>query len=422
MKKLALLFWALASTLVQAQDDFGIPEEAASEKLELSGSFDVDYSIFWSNKDSPLYQLLYHNQDLSDILSSYPLEFYLNGDYQTRDIGVHFKTASEYFSDKQLDFNVFELYGNLNLSDSSFLLLGQKMYNWGKGYAFNPVGYVNPTKDPENPELAHAGVVSMGFEYSKSFQSNWMQNLSFDLIVLPSERILSNMPSEIGNTALVGKLYFLLWDTDIDFMSYYSGDTGTVKIGADFSRNIIPNVEVHGELSAFNNQAKYIISGGVLQSERISGASYLVGLRWLNKWNITTILEYYHSGAGLTGKEFTDYAAFLLDAAASNDSARISTAINTNKTYFSGPSLMQDYLYLKVSWPEPFSLVDFTPSTYVIYNIVDNSLAIGIPLAYNPVTNLAFLFQPTFFLGNDGTEFGGKQYRGKLEIQAAYYF
>jgi hypothetical protein len=83
---------------------------------------------------------------------------------------------------------------------------------------------------------------------------------------------------------------------------------------------------------------------------------------------------------------------------------------------------MQDYLYLKVSWPEPFSLVDFTPSTYVIYNIVDNSLAIGIPLAYNPVTNLAFLFQPTFFLGNDGTEFGGKQYRGKLEIQAAYYF
>ena len=25
------------------------------------------------------------------------------------------------------------------------------MYNWGKGYAFNPVGYVNPFKDPENP-------------------------------------------------------------------------------------------------------------------------------------------------------------------------------------------------------------------------------------------------------------------------------
>ena len=94
MKKLAFLFLVLTSTIVHAQDDFSETffEEPANAKLELSGSFDVDYSAFWSRKESLLYQLQYYNQNLSDILTSYPLEFYLNGDYQTKDIGVHIKT------------------------------------------------------------------------------------------------------------------------------------------------------------------------------------------------------------------------------------------------------------------------------------------------------------------------------------------
>jgi len=424
VKKLAFFFLVMISTIVHAQDDSSeiFFEELANEKLELSGSFDVDYSIFWSRKESPLYQLLYYNQDLSDILTSYLLEFYLNGDYQTKDIGVHFKTHLEYFSDNQIDFYLLELYGNLNLFDSSFLLLGKKMYNWGKGYAFNPVGYVNSQKDPENPELAHAGVVSINFEYSKSFQSNWIQNFAFDLIVLPSKNILNNMPSEIDNTALAAKLYFLLWDTDVDVMSYYYGNTSTANIGMDFSRNIIPSVEIHGELGFFINQTKNIISGGALMPQNIDGTSYLFGLRWLNQWNITTILEYYHNDAGLTVTEYGDYSTFLSDAVASNISSTISDALNLSKTYFSGSVLMQDYLYLKIFWPEPFKLVDFAASAFIIYNINDSSLSVGIPLEYQPITNLKIIFQPTFFIGNNGTEFGSKQHRGKMEIQASYYF
>jgi len=424
MKMLGFLLLVLTSTIAHAQDDSSdiFSVEPANDKLALSGSFDVDYSIFWSRKGSPLYQLQYHNQDLSDILTSYPLEFYLDGNYQTKDIGVHFKTYSEYTTDNQVDFSLFELYGSLNLFDSSFLLLGKKMYNWGKGYAFNPVGYVNPKKDPENPELAHAGVVSMNFEYSKSFQVSWIQNFAFDLIVLPSENVLNNMLSEIENTALAAKLYFLLWDTDVDLMSYYYGNTSTANIGVDFSRNIIPSVEIHGELSFFINQPRYIISGGALKPQNIEGTSYLLGLRWLNPWNITTILEYYHNDAGLTVTEYGDYSTFLSDAVDSNISSTISDALNLSKTYFSGSALMQDYLYLKISWPEPFNLVDFAASAFIIYNINDSSLSIGIPLEYQPITNLEILFQPIFLIGNNGAEFGSKQYLGKMEIQASYYF
>lgn len=424
MKKLTFLLLVLISTIVHAQDDSSEKffEEPANAKLELSGSFDVDYSVFWSRKESLLYQLQYHNQNLSDILTSYPFEFYLNGDYQTKDIGVHIKTYFAYTPNNLTDFSLFELYGNLSLFNSSYLLLGKKMYSWGKGYAFNPVGYVNPKKDPEKPELANAGVVSISFEYSKSFQSNWIQNFAFDLIILPSQNILNNMPSEMENTALAARLYFLLWDTDVDVMSYYYGNTNTANIGMDFSRNIIPSIEIHGELSFFNNQPRYIISGGALMPQNIDGTSYLLGLRWLNRWNITTILEYYHNDAGLKATEYGDYSTFLSDAVASNDSGMISDALNVSKTYFSGSALMQDYLYLKISWPEPFNLVDSAASAFVIYNINDSSLSIGIPLEYKPITNLGILFQPTFLIGNNGSEFGSKQYLGKMEIQASFYF
>ena len=424
MKKLAFLFLVLTSTIVHAQDDFSETffEEPANAKLEWSGSFDVDYSVFWSRQKSLLYQVQYYNQNLSDILMTYPLEFYLNGDYQTKDIGVHLKTYSEYTADNHFAFSLFELYGSVNLFDSSYLLLGKKRYNWGKGYAFNPAGYVNPKKAPENPELANAGVISISFEYSKSFQSNWIQNFAFDLIILPSQSILNNMLSEIENTALAAKLYVLLWDTDVDLMSYYYGNTSTANIGMDFSRNIIPSVEIHGELSFLINQPRYIISGGALMPQNIDGASYLLGLRWLNQWNITTILEYYHNDAGLRVTEYGDYSTFLSDAVASNDSGIISDALNVSKTYFSGSALMQDYLYLKISWPEPFNLVDFAASAFIICNINDSSLSIGIPLEYQPITNLEILFQPTFLIGNNGTEFGSKQYLGKMQIQASFFF
>ena len=109
-----LICFLIVSTVSYAENySFEIPEvESRKEILELSGNLDVKYSILRSRESSPLYNLQYYNQQLSDILSSYRMEFYLNGDYQTRDIGVHLKTHSEYYNDTQTDFNAFELYGD----------------------------------------------------------------------------------------------------------------------------------------------------------------------------------------------------------------------------------------------------------------------------------------------------------------------
>ena len=83
---------------------------------------------------------------------------------------------------------------------------------------------------------------------------------------------------------------------------------------------------------------------------------------------------------------------------------------------------MQDYLYLKFSWPEPFNLVDFTPSAYTIFNIIDESYMIGIPLSYKPVTNFEFILWPTFWAGNKDTEYSSKQYENRIELWTRFYF
>jgi len=401
---------------------FSLPSsEAKKEILELSGNLDVKYYIFKSRQDSPMYKLQYYGQQLSNILSSYKMDLYLNGDYQTKDLGVHFKTHSEYYNDSQNTFNLFELYGDLNVSDNAFLLFGKKMYNWGKGYAFNPVGYVNPVKDPENPELAHAGIFSMNCEYSKSLSKGYIKNFSFDLIGVSSSKIINNKMSELENTDIAGKLYFLFLDTDIDLMWYLSKVNAT-KAGFDFSKNILPNLEMHGEYSRFSNQPKYTISGNTPEAGSVNGASYLLGLRWLNELNITTIFEYYHNEAGLTNSEFASYNNFLLNALVSGDSVSIANAINVNKNYFGNANLMRDYLYLKVSCPEPFNWLYFTPSIYAICNINDGSSIIGIPLSYKPITNFEFIFWPTIIAGTNNTEYGSKQYEGKLEIWTRFFF
>ncbi|HAX62084.1 MAG TPA: hypothetical protein DCX95_05990 [Elusimicrobia bacterium] len=413
----------IINSAVYAEDySFEIPSsESKKEMLELGGNLDVKYSILGTKKDSPMYQLQYYNQQLSDILSSYRMEFYLNGDYQTKDIGVHLKTHSEYYNENQTDFNLYELYGDVNLSANSFLLMGKKMYNWGKGYAFNPVGYVNPVKDPENPELSQTGLFSVNYEYSKSFQSELIKNMALDLIAIPSANTINNKVSEIQNTDFAGKFYFLFLDADIDFLQYYS-KVNPEKIGVDFSRNLFTNLEMHGEFSMFRGQPKYLIADNSLETKYIDGTSYLFGMRWLSELNITTIFEYYHNDAGLSVKEFENYNNFLVNAASSGNTNTISGAINTAKNNFSGTNLMRDYLYLKMSWPEPFNWVYFTPAVYTIFNVNDRSSTTGIPLSYKPITNFEFIFWPVFLTGNSNSEFGSKQYKNKLDMWMQFYF
>jgi hypothetical protein len=424
MKLFLIIILTLCSVSQPRAEDysFEIPDEKDDRNLEWSGNFDGKYSVLRMQTAAPMYQLQFYGQDdLSKNLSLYRLDLYLNADYQTRDVGFHLKTHGIYYNDSQTEFNLFEAYGNWNRSINSSIKAGKIMYNWGKGYAFNPVGYVNPVKNPENPELAQAGLLSLTHEIVKSFRFNSLKTFALTGVMIPPSDLINNRYGEISNTDIAIKSYFLLWNIDIDLMGYYSR-INPMRAGADFSANVRENMEIHGEVSYVNDASKHTINDNVILQTRMNGYSYLFGLRYLNKWNTTLIAEYYHNDAGLTETEYESYIDFIRNSVTGGNPALRQTAMNYSKSYFTGGSLMQNYGYIKISQPEPFNLLYFTPSVFTIVNINDHSFQLALSLSYKPVTNFELILWPTFMFGGDNTEFGSRQAQQLLDVWMRFYF
>ena len=140
---------------------------------------------------------------------------------------------------------MFEAYATLKPTQNLIGSLGKKSYKWGKGYAWNPVGFINRMKDPNNPDEALEGYITAEAELIKSFDGD-LQNLALNTVVLPVNDGLNEDFSRQDGINLAAKLYLLYLNTDIDVL-YFTGDSRTSRVGVDFSRNITTNFEIHGE-------------------------------------------------------------------------------------------------------------------------------------------------------------------------------
>jgi hypothetical protein len=414
-----LLFWGTAV----AQDyEFDIPEEEETAIIEFSGNLDAIWGILQTNESSPFYGLQFFEQEKpAEFLSQYRLDFYFNGDYRYKQVGFTMRTFTQYTREEPIDLFLFELFGSLNLSPRLTLGIGKRRYNWGKGYAFNPVGYVNPEKDPENPDLAMTGKSSVFIKYNRSFTSGWIQNLSLSTIILPPEANILYKYADPENTSLAVKLYLLFQNIDLDIMAF-TGKNQPHRLGMDFSTNLRENFEVHGEISYAKNDFTPVIENSLIRPSRRDGFSYLFGIRYLNSLNITFIAEYYHNNSGLTHSEYIDYLDLLRNNLNSSDPELISYSKSVLTTSLRTKNFMQDYVYFKASLPEPFEWLYSFVSIFTIYNINDNSFILSPQIGYRPFTNSEILFWPSLFLGDSNSEYGSKQFQNKVEMWFRFYF
>jgi hypothetical protein len=406
----------------QEEESQQYQEEEKENKLEWNGNLDAKYKLFNMDQNSSLYKLqFYKDLPSSSLLSQYSIEPYLNAEYRTSDLGFILKTHGLYYSDQNSSFDLFEAYASYNPSFNTNLQAGIKLYSWGKGYAFNPVGFVNPIKDPENPELAQAGLLSANFEYIKSFSLEALQSFSFLAILIPPSDVEGTSFGEFNNTDIALKSSFLLWDTDIDLLAYYS-KIKPKRYGFDFARNIQDNIEVHAEFSYNQNVEHFTILNDSLKSEFVDIYSYLFGIRYLDASNTTIIAEYYHNGAGLSPDEYYQYSQFLNNVTDKINPIVAQQTLGVSQTYFKGQTLMRDYLYIKLSHPEPFDWLYLTPSIYTIYNLADNSFILSFQMSYKPITNAEFIFWVSMFAGDEYTEYGGKQVEQRMELWMRVFF
>ena len=426
MKLLTNIFWAalftFAFTSAFAQDyDFDIPEEEEA-KIEFNGNLDAKWGLLETRKSSPFFGLQFYDiAEKDDYLSQYRLDFYLDGVYRHKQVGFFMKTFYQYAREAPLSPSVFELYGSLNLSPRWSMSIGKRRFNWGKGYAFNPVGYVNAEKDPENPDLALAGKTSVYISYNRSFTSNLLQNFSVGAILLPPEAEINEKFASADKIGAAFKIYFLLKNIDIDIMAAFKKNEPQ-RVGVDFSTNMRENLEIHAEFSYAQDEIKYFIADDLISQQEMDGGSYLLGLRYLNRFNTTLVAEYYHNNSGLSKNEFSSYVNYLYSSLESNIPELLNSAKSVMSTTLRSKTLMHDYLYVKLSQPEPFSLLYTSISMFAIYNIGDKSFLFSPQLSYKPYTNFEVLLWPFLFYGGNDTEYGSKQFERKIEIWMRFYF
>lgn len=402
--------------------------EVKKKAFHFGGYAEFRPVIFGLNKDSRFYFLKFYNQTVGASMMEYNFLALLDLSYEKGKIGAKIRTNTDVnksvfgWSHKT---TLFEALISIKPTLFFHIDAGKKRLRWGKGYAWNPVAFIDKPKDPNDPELALEGFTVISLDYTRSFKGA-LKTLSLTSVLLP---VFNHINTEFGDPKKLnfgGKIYFLFLDTDIDLMLLAGGGVST-RYGFDFSRNITSNLEIHGEFACIPNfQKTYLNSNGQVYLDEYSSQSLLAGIRFLTKANTTIIMEYYRNGQGYTSEEMLDYYHFIDEAYTSfsltGDEDLIHTASSPISLNYKTFGSMRDYLYLRISQKEPFNIIYFIPSLTSIVNLNDRSFSLSLELLYNPFTNMELRMRGTVLSGRQGSEFGERQNQFRIELRGRFYF
>ncbi len=402
--------------------DFDI-ETIEKKALQWGGYAEITWTHQDVNQDS-VFAFLNTRDDMPANLDKLKGTLQLDGRYDLNKLHFHWLVQASGQEDDLgwLDSaDAFSAYASFTLSPNLSFNLGKKSYNWGKGYAWNPAGFINRKKDPDNPEESREGYITAEADFVKSFANNTrLQNIALTTVLLP---VLEDVNEEFGqlhHLNLATKLSLLYADTDIDLL-LFAGDSRQTRLGIDFSKNLATNFEIHGELAYIPNLNTIELAedNSVSNSEQ-DALSLLLGLRYLSQSDITTIVEYYYNGGGYSTEEMEQFYDFA--ALGEANEALLAKARQLSFQGYGRPQPGQNYLYAKISRKEPFSLLYTTIGLITMLNVDDQSFVVTPELIYTRITNLEMLLRFSLFSGGENTEYGEKLADNKLELRLRYFF
>lgn len=427
-RALTVCFLALFAAGAHGAGEFSFDAAEFQKKpVEFGGYVELRHDQFQLNPDGAFYKLNFFNQPRSALnRSTAILKPYgkLSSGIATFSFRAHVERQDDNTGSDQA--NRFEEFGVSLKPHAGFTLdAGKVAMKWGKGYAWNPVGFVERAKDPNDPELAREGFTLLAGDFIRNFDGP-LQTVAFTPVLLPVTSNLNNSFGAPDHVNIAAKLYFLYRDTDIDFM-FLSGGSRTRRFGVDFSRNLSSNLEIHGEWARIEDAQRPVIhAAGNVTTATSSVHSYLLGLRYLSERETTAILEYYRNGSGYSRDEMrgfyglvnNGYTQFLSTA----NPSLLQRALALSQGGYGSPNSGRDYLYLRVSQKEPFDMLYFTPSVTLISNLGDRSFSVAPELLYTGINNVELRLRAFFLAGGANTDFGEKQNSRRLELMARIYF
>jgi hypothetical protein len=402
--------------------------KAASKPWSLGGFLEFQPITFGVNREHAFSKINFDLVRDGHIFEQYNFGLRLEGSYKKDIFSIFFQTDTlvqnrldGWWEGTKLLQGLLSLRPNPNFSVEA----GNKIFKWGKGYAWSPVAFIDRPKNPEDPEELRQGFTILTAGWNQSFAGP-LKNAAVSTVAVPVYEHVNADFGALNHMNFASKLYFLLYDTDIDLM-LLTGSSRTTRYGFDFSKNLTPNLEVHGEWARINNfKLSTINAQGVATSHEWDAISYLLGLRYLSEQETTYILEYYRNGTGLSQDQFEDFVTFVDDSYTTyqntGNRSGLNRASNLGEMVYGKPNPMGHYLYFRASQKEPFDILYFTPAFTTTINLQDGSLVLIPELAYSPITNLELRFRTPVLIGKQGTEYGEKQNDFRVELRMRYYF
>jgi len=409
--------------LVHAEDFSFDISNYEKEPYEWSGYLELTGEHIDLDQNSAFYNLTIPANESPDSFQRYSGNAELSGLYRFDNSLLNFRgqanTQDSYFGNEH-DTTVHELYYAANYSDRLSFNIGKQVIKWGKGYAWNPVGFIERPKDPNDPALSREGFTLASADYVRSF-NGLLKTIAITPVILPVKSNLNKDFSSIEDTNFAAKLYMLYYDTDIDFM-FLSKGSRAARFGMDFSRNLTENFEIHGELAYIRDQSRVIIdSSNQLAIESQDATNGLLGFRYLSEMEVTWVIEYYHNGGGYSESDLENFYR-LAKTDPTVSSSLFTLAKNAQQSGYATPNPARDYLYIRASLNEFMGIVYLTTGLTSIINLRDQSFSITPELIYTGVENQETRLRFVWLQGDKLSEFGEKLNDWRLEFRFRYFF
>lgn len=424
---LLCLALCLAAGTGRAADYSFDPDEFEKKRLTWGGFLEARGEHFDLNGDGAL-AILNQYQEPRAELNRFTAALQLDGRYQQGVTTLNWLLKGWAAQDEigwADDIDLYTGYASVKASQRLTLDLGKKTFKWGKGYAWNPVAFLDRPKNPDDPEEALEGFIGAGADLVRSMDGP-LRTLALTTVVLPVWQGVNEDFGVVDNVNLGAKLYLLLLDTDIDFL-LYTGNSRSSRFGFDFSRNLAPNFEIHGELAHTPAQQQmYLAEAGALTAREVSDTSALVGLRYLTAREVTAIVEYYHNGDGYTEEELSRFyqavaEGYALFQAGGGDTL-LHRAANSSQSGYGRPQVGRNYLYARLTAKEPWDILYFTPALTAIVQLDDQSISLTPELIYTGFTNFELRARFTWLQGSEKTEYGEKLNESRAELRLRWFF
>lgn len=406
--KFTLLCWGIIPGFVMAQEnnlyDFNV-ESFSKKTWEWKGELTLTGATRQYNTDSVLYDFKFQGDRIEQSEEG-ELKIFLESRWDwdvlrlviSGEAAAYRSTRAE--SDEDSSF-LSEGYGQLTMLDPHTLELGKRLLRWGKGYAFNPVAFLERPKNPEDPEESREGLwITQGIWITGN--RSVFDNSSVTIAYLPvRDEVNDGFRAGVSFENAWGlKWYGLIDTTDIDLYLVRWLEEEETNWGADFASNLTTNFEIHGEYAVFETVEK-------------TNHKALLGLRYLTENEITWIVEGFYDSAGFDQEELSD----LYKTIASGNPVQVKTALSQVQQ---SRTISRNYAYFKVSIKEPFNWLYFTPSVSWLANMDDSSQTGTIQLIYAPFENWTFQASYQQSGGAPDTQWGENAVGSKLSLDLVY--